>query len=157
MAGHSVSSILSSQNLRIFFWNFWGFSYICILIICSRFVTLLSRLEKKPACKGRSLETFLTYPMHQVTIEKAGRQGFSLMKAWPSIYQDIYFVSPSSIWSSLNNHFMVDFFKIHSCIYIHPVDDKSYRFIVLWLKLFFCAKKKLLSSWTRNRKNTPPP
>ena len=32
----------------------------------SRFGGLLSRLEKKPACKGRSLETFLTYPMHQV-------------------------------------------------------------------------------------------
>ena len=30
------------------------------------FASLLSRLEKKPACKGRSLETFLTYPMHQV-------------------------------------------------------------------------------------------
>jgi hypothetical protein len=33
-----------------------------------RFGGLLSRLEKKPACKGRSLETFLTYPMHQVNI-----------------------------------------------------------------------------------------
>ncbi len=33
-----------------------------------RFGGLLSRLEKKPACKGRSLETFLTYPMHQVRI-----------------------------------------------------------------------------------------
>ena len=31
-----------------------------------RFAGLLSRLEKKPACKGRSLEIFLTYPMHQV-------------------------------------------------------------------------------------------
>ena len=31
-----------------------------------RFASLLSRLEKKPACKGHSLEIFLTYPMHQV-------------------------------------------------------------------------------------------
>eukprot|EP00095_Tigriopus_kingsejongensis_P007206 maker-scaffold192_size271026-snap-gene-1.25 protein:Tk07206 transcript:maker-scaffold192_size271026-snap-gene-1.25-mRNA-1 annotation:"ras-specific guanine nucleotide-releasing factor 1-like" len=31
-----------------------------------QFGTLLHRLEKKPACKGRSLETFLTYPMHQI-------------------------------------------------------------------------------------------
>ncbi|XP_023341208.1 ras-specific guanine nucleotide-releasing factor 2 [Eurytemora carolleeae] len=31
-----------------------------------QFGTLLQRLEKKPACKGRSLETFLTYPMHQI-------------------------------------------------------------------------------------------
>ncbi|CAG9855230.1 unnamed protein product [Phyllotreta striolata] len=30
------------------------------------FSTLLKRLESKPACRGRSLETFLTYPMHQV-------------------------------------------------------------------------------------------
>lgn len=30
------------------------------------FVTLLNRLENKSACHGRSLETFLTYPMHQV-------------------------------------------------------------------------------------------
>ena len=33
-----------------------------------RFAGLLSRLEKKPACKGRSLEIFLTYPMHQVVV-----------------------------------------------------------------------------------------
>lgn len=26
----------------------------------------MSRLDKKPACKGRSLEIMLTYPMHQV-------------------------------------------------------------------------------------------
>ena len=31
-----------------------------------RFVGLLSRLERKPICKGHSLEMFLTYPMHQV-------------------------------------------------------------------------------------------
>ncbi|XP_059080751.1 ras-specific guanine nucleotide-releasing factor 2-like isoform X2 [Tigriopus californicus] len=31
-----------------------------------QFGSLLHRLEKKPACKGRSLETFLTYPMHQI-------------------------------------------------------------------------------------------
>ena len=31
-----------------------------------RFVDLLSRLERKPGCKGHSLEMFLTYPMHQV-------------------------------------------------------------------------------------------
>ncbi|XP_046833094.1 ras-specific guanine nucleotide-releasing factor 2-like isoform X2 [Vespa crabro] len=30
------------------------------------FVALLNRLENKTACHGRSLETFLTYPMHQV-------------------------------------------------------------------------------------------
>ncbi|KAJ9595042.1 hypothetical protein L9F63_013670, partial [Diploptera punctata] len=30
------------------------------------FAALLSRLENKPACQGRSLETFLTYPMHQI-------------------------------------------------------------------------------------------
>jgi hypothetical protein len=30
------------------------------------FAVLLARLENKPACQGRSLETFLTYPMHQV-------------------------------------------------------------------------------------------
>ncbi|XP_063540082.1 ras-specific guanine nucleotide-releasing factor 2-like, partial [Cydia strobilella] len=30
------------------------------------FATLLARLESKPACQGRSLETFLTYPMHQI-------------------------------------------------------------------------------------------
>lgn len=33
------------------------------------FAALLSRLENKPACQGRSLETFLTYPMHQVNYE----------------------------------------------------------------------------------------
>lgn len=32
----------------------------------SSFAALLSRLENKNACHGRSLETFLTYPMHQV-------------------------------------------------------------------------------------------
>lgn len=31
------------------------------------FANLLARLENKPACYGRSLETFLTYPMHQVS------------------------------------------------------------------------------------------
>ncbi|CAH0725117.1 unnamed protein product, partial [Brenthis ino] len=30
------------------------------------FTQLLARLESKPACQGRSLETFLTYPMHQI-------------------------------------------------------------------------------------------
>ena len=30
------------------------------------FNALLKRYEEKPACEGRSLETFLTYPMHQV-------------------------------------------------------------------------------------------
>ncbi|XP_069694869.1 ras-specific guanine nucleotide-releasing factor 2-like [Periplaneta americana] len=30
------------------------------------FAALLARLENKPACQGRSLETFLTYPMHQI-------------------------------------------------------------------------------------------
>lgn len=30
------------------------------------FAHLLSRLEKKSVCQGRSLETFLTFPMHQV-------------------------------------------------------------------------------------------
>nr|CAH7763888.1 unnamed protein product [Callosobruchus chinensis] len=30
------------------------------------FSALLKRLELKPSCRGRSLETFLTYPMHQV-------------------------------------------------------------------------------------------
>lgn len=32
------------------------------------FAILLRRLESKPACKGRSIEMFLTYPMHQVSI-----------------------------------------------------------------------------------------
>ncbi|XP_055550871.1 ras-specific guanine nucleotide-releasing factor 2-like isoform X3 [Wyeomyia smithii] len=32
----------------------------------SNFATVLKRLESKPACQGRSLETFLTYPMHQI-------------------------------------------------------------------------------------------
>ncbi|CAH1974510.1 unnamed protein product, partial [Acanthoscelides obtectus] len=32
------------------------------------FSALLKKLELKPACRGRSLETFLTYPMHQVLI-----------------------------------------------------------------------------------------
>ena len=31
------------------------------------FSAVLTRLEEHSACKGRSLETFLTYPMHQVT------------------------------------------------------------------------------------------
>ncbi|XP_044256640.1 ras-specific guanine nucleotide-releasing factor 2-like isoform X2 [Tribolium madens] len=31
-----------------------------------QFSAMLKRLESKPACHGRSLETFLTYPMHQV-------------------------------------------------------------------------------------------
>ncbi|XP_018899919.1 ras-specific guanine nucleotide-releasing factor 1 isoform X2 [Bemisia tabaci] len=31
-----------------------------------QFAALLDRLENKPACQGRSLEFFLTYPMHQV-------------------------------------------------------------------------------------------
>ncbi|XP_066901194.1 ras-specific guanine nucleotide-releasing factor 2 isoform X3 [Halyomorpha halys] len=31
-----------------------------------QFANLLARLENKPACQGRSLETFLTYPMHQI-------------------------------------------------------------------------------------------
>ncbi|XP_072938308.1 ras-specific guanine nucleotide-releasing factor 1-like [Epargyreus clarus] len=30
------------------------------------FAQLLTRLESKPACQSRSLETFLTYPMHQI-------------------------------------------------------------------------------------------
>uniref|UniRef100_A0A6E8V9N5 Ras-specific guanine nucleotide-releasing factor 2 n=1 Tax=Anopheles coluzzii TaxID=1518534 RepID=A0A6E8V9N5_ANOCL len=32
----------------------------------TNFATVLKRLEAKPACQGRSLETFLTYPMHQI-------------------------------------------------------------------------------------------
>ncbi|XP_044728082.1 ras-specific guanine nucleotide-releasing factor 1-like [Chrysoperla carnea] len=30
------------------------------------FAAMLKRMENKPACQGRSLETFLTYPMHQI-------------------------------------------------------------------------------------------
>lgn len=42
------------------------------------FAQLLTRLENKPSCQGRSLEQFLTYPMHQVRrshsfVEKAYR------------------------------------------------------------------------------------
>ncbi|XP_058116353.1 ras-specific guanine nucleotide-releasing factor 2-like [Anopheles ziemanni] len=32
----------------------------------TNFATVLKRLEAKPSCQGRSLETFLTYPMHQI-------------------------------------------------------------------------------------------
>lgn len=32
------------------------------------FSKMLKRLEEKPALQGRTLETFLTYPMHQVCI-----------------------------------------------------------------------------------------
>lgn len=32
------------------------------------FAATLKRLESKPMCNGRSLETFLTYPMHQVSL-----------------------------------------------------------------------------------------
>lgn len=32
------------------------------------FVNLLERLENKPACHARSLETFLIVPMHQVKL-----------------------------------------------------------------------------------------
>ena len=32
----------------------------------AQFASLVSRLEKKSQCKGRSLELFLTYPMHQI-------------------------------------------------------------------------------------------
>ena len=43
---------------------------VCMMVarpeVVSRFGGLVSRLEKKPQCKGRSLELFLTYPMHQV-------------------------------------------------------------------------------------------
>lgn len=37
-----------------------------------QFASLLARLENKPSCQGRSLETFLTYPMHQVSKNKQG-------------------------------------------------------------------------------------
>ena len=32
------------------------------------FNQLITRYEEKSICEGRSLETFLTYPMHQVTM-----------------------------------------------------------------------------------------
>ena len=32
----------------------------------AQFASLVSRLENKSQCKGRSLELFLTYPMHQI-------------------------------------------------------------------------------------------
>ncbi|XP_062717312.1 ras-specific guanine nucleotide-releasing factor 2-like isoform X5 [Aedes albopictus] len=32
----------------------------------TNFASVLKRLEAKPSCQGRSLETFLTYPMHQI-------------------------------------------------------------------------------------------
>ncbi|KAL3866714.1 hypothetical protein ACJMK2_043995, partial [Sinanodonta woodiana] len=32
----------------------------------SEFNNLLKRYEEKPACENRTLETFLTYPMHQI-------------------------------------------------------------------------------------------
>ncbi|XP_035709519.1 ras-specific guanine nucleotide-releasing factor 2-like isoform X3 [Folsomia candida] len=32
----------------------------------AQFGLMLSRLENKPACQGRSLEVYLTYPMHQI-------------------------------------------------------------------------------------------
>lgn len=34
----------------------------------SEFNALLKRYEEKPMCEGRSVEVFLTYPMHQVYI-----------------------------------------------------------------------------------------
>jgi len=35
-----------------------------------QFGQMLSRLENKPACQGRSLEIYLTYPMHQVGLKR---------------------------------------------------------------------------------------
>ena len=34
----------------------------------SHFAAFLTRLEDRPALQGRTLETFLTYPMHQVSL-----------------------------------------------------------------------------------------
>lgn len=46
----------------------------------SPFVALLNRLENKTACHGRSLETFLTYPMHQVRLSRADNTDVSVSK-----------------------------------------------------------------------------
>ncbi|KAJ8955431.1 hypothetical protein NQ318_003529, partial [Aromia moschata] len=43
-----------------------------------QFAALLKRLESKPACRGRSLETFLTYPMHQVSETENLRKNLAL-------------------------------------------------------------------------------
>ena len=37
----------------------------------AEFNQLLRRYEEKSICEGRSLETFLTYPMHQVQIYRS--------------------------------------------------------------------------------------
>lgn len=36
------------------------------LILCNNFIMNFGVKAAKPQCKGRSLEQFLTYPMHQI-------------------------------------------------------------------------------------------
>ncbi len=64
----------------------------------TQFASLLHRLEKKPACKGRSLETFLTYPMHQVWISQCCNPWLSLTLTltFCSRFQDTSSLSMSS-------------------------------------------------------------
>lgn len=50
------------------------------------FSTVLRRLEAKSVCKGRSLEMFLTYPMHQVCEEVDERQSCEKL-----IYSNCFF------------------------------------------------------------------
>ena len=52
----------------------------------SCFVALLKRLENRSACHGRSLETFLTYPMHQVTILRCTKLVLSLFNSIESMH-----------------------------------------------------------------------
>ena len=55
------------------------FFYICVHQVLaeykqkSEFNNLLKRYEEKPACENRTLEIFLTYPMHQVSIHTITR------------------------------------------------------------------------------------
>ncbi|XP_037078943.1 ras-specific guanine nucleotide-releasing factor 1-like [Pollicipes pollicipes] len=46
--------------------HYYGLKVLSECKQSSQFSTFLSRLEAKSTCQGRTLETFLTYPMHQI-------------------------------------------------------------------------------------------
>lgn len=58
------------------------------------FNALLKRYEEKPMCEGRSVEVFLTYPMHQVTLFQL-KKSCTLQKYNIGIPKDFYASSQS--------------------------------------------------------------
>ena len=71
----------------------------------SEFNELLGRYEEKPICEGRTLELFLTYPMHQVVFHLPRLRDHSpghVLSTTSTYMSGILPLNPEYVWPTLS-------------------------------------------------------